>query len=48
MSENYDLHLADEEIMSKKRQLRTQRIVMTIIGVLIVLSMVASLVATVF
>jgi len=34
--------------MSKKRQLRTQKIVMGIIGVLIVLSMIASLVATVF
>ena len=34
--------------MSKKHQLRTQRIVMTVIGILIVLSMIASLVATVF
>lgn len=34
--------------MSKKRQLRAQRIIMTVIGVLIVLSMIASLVATVF
>jgi len=34
--------------MSQKRQLRTQRIVMTVIGIMIVLSMIASLVATVF
>ena len=34
--------------MPQKRQLRTQRIVMTVIGILIVLSMIASLVATVF
>ena len=37
-----------EEIMSRKRQLRIQRIVMTVIGILIVLSMIISLVATVF
>jgi hypothetical protein len=34
--------------MSRKRQLRVQRIVMTVIGILIVLSMIISLVATVF
>ena len=34
--------------MSRKRQLRIQRIVMTVIGILIVLSMIISLVATVF
>jgi predicted nucleic acid-binding Zn ribbon protein len=48
MSENYDLLPAGKEIMSRKRQLRTQKIVMGIIGALIVLSMIASLVATVF
>jgi len=48
MSENWELQPADEEHMSRKRQLRTQKIVMTIIGALIVLSMIASLVATVF
>ncbi len=48
MSENCDLILADEELMSRKRQMRTQKIVMGIIGALIVLSMIASLVATVF
>jgi hypothetical protein len=34
--------------MSRKRQIRIQRIVMTVIGILIVLSMIISLVATVF
>ena len=48
MSENYDQHPAGEESMSRKRQLRTQKIIMTVIGALIVLSMIASLVATVF
>jgi len=48
MSENCDLHSAGEELMSRKNQMRTQKIVMGIIGALIVLSMIASLVATVF
>jgi hypothetical protein len=34
--------------MSKKRRLRTQRIIMTVIGILIVLSMIISLVANFF
>jgi hypothetical protein len=34
--------------MTRKRQLRIQRIVMVVIGILIVLSMIISLVATVF
>lgn len=34
--------------MSRKHQQRTQKIIMSIIGALIVLSMIASLVATVF
>jgi hypothetical protein len=34
--------------MSRKHQMRGQRIVMAVIGILIVLSMIASLVATVF
>ena len=41
-------NLQVRKLMSRKRQLRTQKIVMGIIGALIVLSMIASLVATVF